>query len=271
MNLTNPPDLLLAIVEATRAVVGARRRRESQNAVGRRAEGRRPDGRAFEGALRAKGRVNIVAECKRRSPSRGVLVEHYDPTEIALEYQRGGAAAISVLTEPMFFDGSLEHLTAVRERVTVPLLRKDFIIDEYQILEARAAGADAILLIVAALEQGELRSLLNMAAGEGMAALVEVHDEDEIDRALEAGAQIVGVNNRNIRTLAVDNEASFRLATRLPESISAVSESGLHTSEELERLRDVGYSAFLIGERLMTAARREATLSALVTSGVVPT
>ena len=152
--------------------------------------------------------MNVIAECKRRSPSRGVLRADYDPVAIARGYAEAGAAAISVLTEPTFFDGSLDHLRAVRAAVAVPVLRKDFIVSEYQILEAKAAGADAVLLIVAALDPVELRALAGCAAGLGLDALVEVHDAGELRAAIDAGARIVGVNNRNLRTLEVDVKAS---------------------------------------------------------------
>jgi indole-3-glycerol phosphate synthase len=196
--------------------------------------------------------VNVIAECKRRSPSKGVLAEHYDPARIAQAYTEGGAAAISVLTEPSFFDGALEHLAAVRAVTDVPLLRKDFTIDRYQLLEASVTGADAVLLIVAALAQGDLVRLQQQAWDLGLAVLVEVHDEAELDRAVAAGARLIGVNNRNLRTLAVDVEASRRLAARIPASAVAVSESGLTSQDELRALSALGYRAFLMGERFMT-------------------
>jgi indole-3-glycerol phosphate synthase len=199
-----------------------------------------------------RGRFNVIAECKRRSPSKGVLAPRYDPVGIARSYERGGAAAISVLTEPTFFDGALDHLSAVRAAVAVPLLRKDFIVDEYQLFEARAAGADAVLLIVAALDQPKLLRLQSRAWELGLATLVEVHDDDELSRAVDSGARVLGVNNRNLRTLTVDVDASFRLAARMPAHVVAVSESGLQTRDDLERLSSAGYRAFLIGERFMT-------------------
>jgi indole-3-glycerol phosphate synthase len=198
------------------------------------------------------GRVNVIAECKRRSPSRGVLAAQYDPVSIARKYEAGGAAAISVLTEPTFFDGALAHLTAVREAVDLPLLRKDFVVDDYQLLEARAAGADAVLLIVAALDQPELVRLQARAWTLDLAALVEVHDDEELTKAVDSGARLIGVNNRNLRTLAVDVSASDRLAAKLPAGVIGVSESGLQTRDDLERLAAAGYQAFLIGERFMT-------------------
>jgi indole-3-glycerol phosphate synthase len=182
-----------------------------------------------------------------------VLRASYDPVAIAQGYAAAGAAAISVLTEPTFFDGSLEHLAAVRQAVETPLLRKDFIVSEYQLLEARAAGASAVLLIVAALRPIELKVLHDHAARLGLDVLVEVHDEMELAIALDAGAKIVGVNNRNLRTLEVDVRNSDDLVAKMPPDVVAVSESGLKSAEDLLRLQRSGYHAFLIGERLMAA------------------
>ena len=258
------PDLLRTIVAATERIVAVRREREPMAALERRAAAATPRGARFESALGAAGRVNVIAECKRRSPSRGVLAATYDPVSIAKQYESGGAAAISVLTEPTFFDGALEHLTAVRAAVDIPLLRKDFVVDAYQLLEARAAGADAILLIVAALEQSTMVDLQQRAWDLGLAALVEVHDESELDRAVAAGARLIGVNNRNLRTLAVDKEASFRLAARIPRDVVGVSESGLQSRADLESLSAAGYRAFLIGERFMTDANPASAIRDLI-------
>jgi len=245
-------DLLRTIVSATERIVETRRGREPLGALERRAASARPRGADFESALGLTDRVNVIAECKRRSPSKGVLAIDYDPVRIARQYEDGGAAAISVLTEPTFFDGALEHLTAVRSSVALPLLRKDFIVDEYQLFEARAAGADAVLLIVAALEQARLITLQKRAWDLELATLVEVHDEAELVRAIDSGARVIGVNNRNLRTLAVDVSASDRLGSRVPRDVIAVSESGLKSRVELEHLAAAGYRAFLIGERFMT-------------------
>jgi indole-3-glycerol phosphate synthase len=196
-----------------------------------------------------------------------VLRWKYDPAAIAVAYERAGAAAVSVLTEPTFFDGDLEHLRAVRAAVGLPLLCKDFVVDPYQIWEARAAGADAVLLIVGALEQPALVDLLGAARQAELDALVEVHDERELDRALEAGADLVGVNNRNLRTLAIDLDTSRRLASRLPAGAVAVAESGLRTAADLRELQSRGYRAFLIGERFMAADDPGAALAALLASG----
>ena len=258
------PDLLRTIVAATRRIVETRRQREPLGTLERRSGSASPAGSQFEQALSVTGRVNVIAECKRRSPSKGVLTVEYDPGRIAAQYEEGGAAAISVLTEPTFFDGSLDDLIAVRARVKLPLLRKDFIVDAYQLFEARAAGADAVLLIVAALGQNALVALQAGAWDLGLAALVEVHDEEELQRACDAGARVIGVNNRNLRTLAVDVHASERLAARIPAGVTAVSESGLKTREELNRLAAAGYRAFLIGERFMTDPDPAAAIRGLV-------
>ncbi|MEO8680783.1 MAG: indole-3-glycerol phosphate synthase TrpC [Vicinamibacterales bacterium] len=258
------PDLLEAIVAATRARVDAAMAREPRATLERRALARGVDGQAFTTALARADRVNVIAECKRRSPSRGVLRAAYDPEAIARGYERAGAAAISILTEPGFFDGSLAHLDAVRAAVTIPILRKDFMIDEYQLLEARAAGANAILLIVAALDEATLVRLSQAAGDLGLAALVEVHSVEECDRALAAGARLLGVNNRNLRTLEVNLAASEAIAKRLTKDVIAVSESGLKTAAELERMTALGYRAFLIGERFMTAPDPGAALGELL-------
>lgn len=260
--MTTAGDLLDAIVAATRKRVDEARAHLDAAALARAAAAAAPP-RGFQAALAAEG-VRVIAECKRRSPSRGVLRTAYDPAAIARAYDSAGAAAISVLTEPTFFDGALDHLRAVRGAVDLPILRKDFIVDAYQLLEARAAGADAVLLIVAALDDDTLADLGGAARDLGLDVLVEVHDERELDRALAAGATVVGVNNRNLRSLAVDVNASFRLAARMPAGVLAVAESGLRTGEDVRRLREVGYRAFLIGERFMSAADPGAALAVLL-------
>lgn len=255
-------DLLGAIVAATKRRVATSRSRVGAADLERQALAM-PVPRGFRAALAAPG-FRVIAECKRRSPSRGVLRAAYDPAAIARRYVAAGAAAVSVLTEPAFFDGALEHLQAVRLAVDVPLIRKDFIIDPYQVIEARAAGADAVLLIVAALDDDTLRGLLGDARHLGLDVLVEAHDEAELDRAVAAGADLVGVNNRNLRTLAVDLEASRRLAARMPAGVLAVAESGLRTGADLRDLAAIGYRAFLVGERLMSAPDPGAALAELL-------
>ncbi len=256
-------DLLATIVAATRRIVDVRQERESLAQLERRAQAVARERGRFEAAL-SRGTINIIAECKRRSPSRGVLRQEYDPAAIARGYADAGAAAISVLTEPTFFDGSLEHLAAVRQAVPVPLLRKDFIVSEYQLYEARAAGADAVLLIVAALSPMEVEALHQHAVALGLDVLVEVHDVAELAIALDAGARIVGVNNRNLRTLQVDVKVSDALMASMPADVVAVSESGLRTAEDLLRLKASGYRAFLIGERFMAAQNPGAELEELI-------
>ena len=264
--MSAPPDLLQAILAATRARVAAAIEREPRAAVERRAASHTPNAAAFAGRLARRESINVIAECKRRSPSRGVLRAAYDPVAIAIGYERAGAAAISVLTEPGFFDGSLEHLQAVREVVQIPLLRKDFIVHEYQLLEARAAGADAVLLIVAALSDADLASLSESAVELGLAALVEVHDADECHRAVAAGARVIGVNNRNLRTLQVDLNASRDVAAALPAKVIGVSESGLKSSADLQAMKAFGYQAFLMGERFMIEPDPGAALAGVIDS-----
>lgn len=265
---TAQADLLGTIVAATRRIVDVRRAREPLGGLMRRAGDRalqepRVPGR-FRAALQRSDRVNVIAECKRRSPSRGVLRDQYDPVALASAYERAGAAAVSVLTEPTFFDGSLEHLDAVTSHVGIPVLRKDFVIDEYQLAEARVAGADAVLLIVAALDDAALQGLHAAARSMDLDVLVEVHDHAELNRALAIGAEIVGVNSRNLRTLAVDIQVCDTLIAGIPANVTAVAESGLTSPRELGALRRAGYQAFLVGERLMTSADPGTTLRELL-------
>ena len=215
----------------------------------------------FAAALRRPG-VSLIAEVKKASPSRGLLCRDFDPARLAQVYAQGGAAAISVLTDARFFQGHLEHLTTVKNTVTQspshpvtppPVLRKDFIYDPYQIVEARVAGADALLLIVAVLGDNELKRLLAQTRSYGMEALVEVHDEDEVARALKAGARVIGVNNRDLRTFAVDIAVTARLRPLIPAECVLVSESGIHTPADVRRLKEMGVDAMLVGESLVTA------------------
>lgn len=222
-----------------------------------------PDASAFTESLAQPG-LRVIAECKRRSPSRGILRRDYDPAAIASSYAKAGAAAISVLTEPSFFDGHLDHLRGVRASVRIPLLRKDFIVSEFQIIEARAAGADAVLLIVAALDDELLKELLDASTRHGLAALVEAHSVQEAQRALDAGATILGVNSRDLRTLAMNPKVFDEVAAILPKGTIAVAESGISAASEAHRLRSAGYSAFLIGERFMTAPDPGAALADFV-------
>jgi indole-3-glycerol phosphate synthase len=261
-------DLLETIVAATRRIVEVRQAEEPLAALAERAAAMPSRLGRFQAALSPTDQINVIAECKRRSPSRGVLREDYDPVAIATGYAAAGAAAISVLTEPTFFDGSLDHLISVRAAVDVPLLRKDFVVSEYQLLEAKVAGADAVLLIVAALRPAELKVLHDHARRHGLDVLVEAHDATEVSIAIDAGARIIGVNNRNLRTLQVDVHASEALIARMPADLVAVSESGLRTAADLRRLKDLGYRAFLIGERFMTAADPGSALRDLLASAI---
>lgn len=256
-------DLLATITAAARRMTEVRRERMSEAALEQQASRRSPDAKAFLHALRDGESPRVIAECKRRSPSRGILRDQYDAAAHAASYAAAGAAAISVLTEPTFFDGSLDHLAAVRASVRIPLLRKDFIVSRYQVLEAVAAGADAVLLIVGALTPLELRTLLAQAREAGVAALVEAHDGDELGIALDCGAEIVGVNSRNLRTLDVEPDLHDRLASRIPADVVSVAESGLRELADLQRLERAGYRAFLVGERLITQPDPGAALARL--------
>lgn len=263
---TAAPDLLGTIVAATRRIVEVRQAAKPARALAAE-QSRTPDGAAFERALRGDGQTDVrrvIAECKRRSPSKGILRAEYEPAAHAHAYANAGAVAISVLTEPTFFDGSPDHLRQVRAAVTLPILRKDFIVTEYQLLEAMAIGADAVLLIVGALNQQDLTALIRAAHGHSLAALVEVHDRDELQRAVDAGARIIGVNSRNLRTLSVDFGVFAHIAAALPDGATMVAESGIRTREDIERLSDIGYGAFLVGERLIAQADPGAALRDLV-------
>ena len=209
--------------------------------------------RDFAGALSRDG-FNIIAELKKASPSRGVIRADYSPASLAASLEAAGAAALSVLTEEDFFSGSLSDLKAARKAVQIPILRKDFIIDPWQIWEARAAGADSFLLITAILADDLLRELLELGRSLHMEPLVEVHSRDEVSRAIGAGAHIIGVNNRDLRNFDVRLETSLDLIEAIPEGCVAVSESGLRTHDDLVRLRNAGFDAFLIGEHLMKEA-----------------
>ena len=213
-------------------------------------------------------RLNVIAEFKRRSPSKGVIRDDVSAESMARLYEAGGAAAISVLTEEDYFGGSLQDLRAVRAAVALPVLRKDFIFDEYQVYETAAAGADALLLIVSALDDEVLVSLRELAEDElGMVALVEVHTRAELQRAIASGARFIGVNNRDLKTFSVSLETSVALAGEAPPDGMLVSESGLNSAEDLRRLQALGYQGFLIGESLMRASRPDEALRALIREG----
>ena len=285
---TSAGDLLETIVAATRHAVDVRRHATPQAQLEAQIT-RKPAGHAFIEALRMSPAPRIIAECKRRSPSRGILRASYDPAAHASAYAKARAAAISVLTEPTFFDGALDHLAQVRSAVDLPLLRKDFIVTEYQLVESVVFGADAVLLIVGALDdkgradrlrqgyggppklhakaEGQryacLRTLIEQASALGLAPLVEVHDRVELDRAVEAGATVLGVNSRNLRTLTVDRAVHEHLIAEMPAGVTAVAESGIRTTADLDRLSTLGYHAFLVGERLIAEPDPGAALSEL--------
>lgn len=219
--------------------------------------------RPFAVSLRQK-QPAIIAEIKKASPSKGILQCNFHPAFIAGAYQEGGAACLSVLTDRKFFEGSLHDLEAARAAATLPVLRKDFTIDRLQIFEAAAHGADAILLIAAILNVAELTAFRELASSLSLAALVEVHNEEELEKAIDSGAEIIGVNNRNLDTFHVTLETSLRLAERIPEHAIRVSESGIFTSADIQTLRDAGYHAFLIGESLMKSHSPTETLKTLI-------
>jgi indole-3-glycerol phosphate synthase len=255
--------VLQTIVAASRARVAEERQRVSLDALRRAAEKAGPP-RPFAAALSRTGRVNVIAEHKRRSPSRGAIREDLAPADVARRYEAAGAAALSVLTEGPHFGGSLDHLVGARAATALPVLRKDFVVDSWQVWESRARGADAVLLIVAALADADLRALMAAAHDAGTEVLVEVHDAAELDRALAAGARVVGVNNRDLRTLQVTLETGLALAEAIPEDVVAVAESGIRCGADVRRLRGAGFDAFLVGEHLMTAEDPGEALRSLI-------
>jgi indole-3-glycerol phosphate synthase len=218
--------------------------------------------RGFAAALRADG-LSVIAEVKRRSPSKGDLAPGLDPAALAATYERGGAACLSVLTDEAWFGGSVADLEAARSACSLPVLRKDFTVDARDVLDARLMGADACLLIVAALDDDELRSFLRLAEQVGLDALVEVHDGDELDQAIAAGASAIGVNQRDLVTFEVDVERAAKLRPRMPEGAVTVAESGVRGGADARRLRAAGYDAILVGESLVTAADTIAALEDL--------
>jgi indole-3-glycerol phosphate synthase len=251
------------IVAATRARVAESRRGADLRDLERRAEGHVP--RGFRRALAARSDgIAVIAELKKASPSKGLIRGLFDPEELARELESAGAAALSVLTDEEFFQGSLENLRKASAAVAIPCLRKDFVVDEFQLVEARANSADAVLLIVAALTQVELETLARGARAIGLDVLCEAHDGDELQRALDAGCDLVGVNTRDLRTFHVDLQIALDLAPRFPAGVVRVAESGVHSAEDIQRLRGAGYHAFLVGESLMRAERPGAALRDLI-------
>src|SRR5450755_4528575 len=262
------PASLDSIVAATRRRLSERtftnRRNSDLGALERAAAGHTP--RGFRKQLRrvAQDGIAVIAELKKASPSKCLIRADFRPSELARELEQAGAAALSVLTDEPFFQGSLDYLRQASSNTSLPCLRKDFIVDEFQIVEARANCADAILLIVAALDQRELVSLAGIARSQGLDVLCEAHDEEELQRAIDAGCDLIGVNSRNLRTFEVDLETAFRLAEKIPATCVRVAESGIQSGTDIARLRTAGYEAFLIGESLMKAERPGEALAKLM-------
>jgi indole-3-glycerol phosphate synthase len=259
------PDILSRILQAKRAEVAQAMQHESLAALRARAEARK-DLRDFTGALRAKiaqGAPAVIAEVKRASPSRGLLRKNFDPVEIGASYARGGAACLSVLTDRHFFQGAPVDLQDAREASGLPALRKDFIVDEYQVAEARAWGADCVLLIVAALEPPLMRDLEAAARALGLAVLVEVHDAEELEQALALSTPLIGINNRNLKTFEVSLDTTLALLPGISPERLVITESGVLHPADVARLRAAGVNAFLVGEALMRAPDPGAELSHL--------
>jgi indole-3-glycerol phosphate synthase len=261
------PVSLDQIVRSTRGKVAETKRTADLRELERQAEQHIP--RGFRRVLEKKSRTGaaVIAELKKASPSKGLIREEFCVEELAQQLEAAGAAALSVLTDAEFFQGSLENLRLASAAAKIPCLRKDFILDEFQLLEARANSADAILLIVATLSQAELALLARSASQRGLDVLCEVHDEEELQRAVDAGCDLIGVNTRDLKTFTVDSETAFRLADHLPKNVVKVAESGIRSGEDIARLRTAGYEAFLIGESLMRAEHPGEALRELV-SGV---
>ena len=217
---------------------------------------------AFENALKKEG-ISFICECKKASPSKGLIAENFPYLEIALDYEKAGADAISVLTEPKWFLGSDKYLKEITDAVKIPCIRKDFTVDEYMIFEAKNLGASAVLLICSILEKERIREYINICDDLGLSALVEAHDEKEIEMGVEAGARIIGVNNRNLKDFTVDTSNSMRLRSLIPENVIYVSESGIKTAEDVRTLRENGVDAVLVGETLMRADDKKAMLAEL--------
>lgn len=256
------PASLDQIVAATRRKVAEAKRSADLQELERRAKEHVP--RGFRRALESCTGPAVIAELKKASPSRGLIRADFRPAELAVELDAAGATALSVLTDAEFFQGSLQYLQQASAATKLPCLRKDFIVDEFQLLEARANHADAVLLIVAALSQPELETLDGKARSYNLDVLCEVHDEKELQRAITAGCDLIGVNSRDLRTFTVDLQTAFRLAKLMPKNVLSVAESGIQNSKDIARLRGAGYQAFLIGESLMKAPSPGDALRALI-------
>ena len=264
--MSRPVSILGEIVARTRARVHERRRELPLDRILSTAP--TPGGRRdFSAALSRTDRINVIAEFKRKSPSRGVIRTDLHPVRVAQAYEIAGAAAVSVLTEEEYFAGSLDDLQQARSATLLPALRKDFIVDPYQVWESWIAGVDALLLIVAVLSDAELKGLIATAAETGVETLVEVHSVVELARALDADARVIGVNNRDLATFEVSLETSLSLIGGIPDDVLAVTESGISTAAEIRRLREAGFDAFLVGEHLMVAPDPAAALEALLSGG----
>ncbi|MEO3790051.1 indole-3-glycerol phosphate synthase TrpC [Nonomuraea sp. B10E15] len=265
---TEGPSVLDGILDGVRADLAARQQAVSMDELKQRAERARP----ARDAMAALGgdRISVIAEVKRSSPSKGALAAIADPAALAADYEAGGAHVISVLTERRKFGGSLDDLAAVRTRVDIPILRKDFILTSYQLWEARAYGADLALLMVVCLEQEALVSLIERAESIGLTPLVEVHTEDELERAVAAGARVIGVNARNLKTLEVDRDVFAKLAPKIPDNVIKIAESGVRGPHDLLAYARGGADAVLVGESLVTGKDPRKAVEALVTAGAHP-
>jgi len=252
-NIAVNPSILDEIVESKRREVAASRLRLPMEELETQAA-EAPPARDFRASLAGPGPIQLIAEVKKASPSARVIRADFDPIAIARAYQAHGAACLSVLTDAPYFQGHLSYLARVRASVAIPLLRKDFLIDEYQVVEARMAGADAVLLIAEILDDDRLASLLGLARAWGMAALVEFHDEANLPRVLASGADLVGINNRDLRHFRTDLDLTLRLRDQIPPDVVLVAESGIKTRADVERLEAAGVSAILVGESLMRQA-----------------
>ncbi len=258
------PASLDSIVAAARQRILLSRRNSDLRALERAAEAHTPRGFRKQLQRVAQGGIAVIAELKRASPSKGLIRADFRPSELARDLEQAGAAALSVLTDEQFFQGSLGYLREASSSSSLPCLRKDFIVDEFQIVEARANCADAVLLIVAALEQKELEALARSARSHSLDVLCEAHDEEELQRALEAGCDLIGINSRDLRTFEVNLETALRLAEKMPAGCVRVAESGIQSGADIARLRSAGYEAFLIGETLMKAERPGEALAGLL-------
>ena len=263
--MANPPDILKKIINRKHEEIAERSANESLQTLSKRTQNAGAP-RGFVNAMRTKidaGHSAVIAEIKKASPSKGLLRENFNPTEIAVSYEKGGAACLSILTDEDFFQGHNDYLVAARNACSLPVIRKDFIIDPYQVYEARAINADCILLIVSALEDTQMKALSELAAKLGMDVLVEVHDGEELERALKLDLALVGINNRNLRTFDVSLNTTLDLLANIPKDKIVVTESGIHSIDDVILMREHNVNAFLVGEAFMRADDPGAELSKL--------